>query len=143
MPTDFRVRAAEALSLAGRDAVLTSHTALYLYGCLPAEQAAIHILVPGSRRVRSRPGVVVHHGTFAKRDVESLRGLKLLALDHALAAVLCRGAPADARRCLEHALSGRSLANRKRFTDRLACCVRARADIRGQVQALDLLRSVR
>ena len=54
MPTDLHIRAAEALSRAGRDAVLTSHTALYLYGCPAAEQETVHILVPPAHRSATR-----------------------------------------------------------------------------------------
>jgi hypothetical protein len=133
------LRSAEALRLAGPDAVLTSHTAAYLYGCHAAHQAPVHVLVRDARRVRSRAGMTVHHGTFRRCDVETLYGLKVLALEHALADVLCRGDPVTAVVCLDQAMAKQGC--RRSFTGRVVRAVRARADPRGRREAEVLLRA--
>ncbi|MBP2322766.1 hypothetical protein JOF56_003151 [Kibdelosporangium banguiense] len=130
--------ATEALRLAGPDAVLTSHTAAYLYGCHAADQVPIHVLVRDHRRVRSRPGLEVHHGSFAQRDVETFYGLKVLSFEHALAEVLCRGDPFTAIACLEQALA--RVPCRRGFTERVILAVRTRADPRGRREAELVLR---
>ncbi|MFC0109991.1 hypothetical protein [Kibdelosporangium aridum] len=139
--TDLLIRATAALHNAGPDAVLTHHTALALYGCQAADQHVVHILVPNRRRVRSRPGVDVHHGRFARGDVENLYGLRVLALDHALAQVLCRESSAVALACFEQAVERYPPDHRGLFAERIGRCIRARPDPRGQRKALLLLRS--
>lgn len=132
-------RAAEALRLVGPEAVLTSHTAAYLYGCLAADQASVHVLIRDARRVRSRAGMTVHHGTFQRRDVENLYGMKVLVLEHALAEVLCRGDPGTAVACLDQAMAKQGC--RRSFIERVVQAVRARADPRGRREAEIMLRA--
>jgi hypothetical protein len=135
----FFRKAAEALRLAGPEAVLTSHSSAYLYGCLAADQAPVHVLIRDARRVRSRAGVTVHHGTFHGRDVETLYGLNVLVLEHALADVLCRGDPWIAVACLDQAMAKQGC--RRSFTERVMQAVRTRADPRGRRAAEVMLRA--
>lgn len=137
---DLRTRAATALRIAGPDAVLTGHTSLALYGCRAADQGTVHVLVPDRRRIRSRPGIAVHHGAFAHANVETLRELRVLALEHALAEVLCRDGPATALECFTEVLETRPVHHRGRLAERIALAIRARTDPRGRTQALHLLR---
>jgi hypothetical protein len=83
--------------------------------------------------------MTVHHGTFQRCDVETLYGLKVLVLEHALADVLCRGDPVTALACLDQAMSKQGC--RRSFTDRVVRAVRARADPRGRREAEVLLRA--
>ncbi|MET0233902.1 MAG: hypothetical protein ABW224_04610 [Kibdelosporangium sp.] len=131
--------AAEALRFAGPHAVLTSHTALYLYGCHAADRGTTHVLVPYRRRVRTRGGLTVHHGSVQRRDVEILYGLRVLVLEPALAEVLCRGDPYVAVSCLDQALARQP--SRQGFTERVIQAVQARADPRGRREAEILLRA--
>ncbi|MCE7005860.1 hypothetical protein LWC34_23960 [Kibdelosporangium philippinense] len=139
--TNLLTRAFEALRTAGPEAVLTHHTALALYGCKAADRGIVHVLVPDQRRVRSRPGVDVHHGDFSIRDVENVHGLRVLSLDHALAHVLCREASSVALACFEQAVERYPPDHRGAFAERVGRCIRARADHRGQRKALLMLRS--
>jgi hypothetical protein len=136
MPTnDLLTRATRALHLAGPDAVLASHTAAHLHGCLAADSAAVHILMRQKRRLR-RNGVVFHHSTWEPRHVEVLHGLKVLALEHALADMLCRAHSPTAFECLTQALA----THPEGFRDLVVQSVRARADPRGRKKAEILLK---
>jgi very-short-patch-repair endonuclease len=55
-----------ALLVCGPDAVLSHETAACLAGLIPEPGGDVHISVPLSRRVASRPGVVVHRSTYAQ-----------------------------------------------------------------------------
>lgn len=135
------IRAKAALRNAGPDTVLTHHTALALYGCLAADRGTVHVLVPDERRIRSRPGVDVHRGAFSRHDVEGLREVRVLALEHALAHVMCREPSSVALECFEQSVERYPPDQRGRFAERLGACIRARADPRGQRKALSMLRA--
>ena len=102
---DFRTRAAAALLLAGPRAVLTRHTAAYLHGCTAADTRQIHMMVDYHRRLTTLPGVVVHRGLYDEHDVVRLDGLRVMALDHTLAELLCRAHRWDALACVDQALA--------------------------------------
>lgn len=136
---DLLTRAAATLLFAGPDAVLTSHTAARMYGCDAADDAPVHVLLPYRRRLRSRPGMVVHHGAWAPSRIEVLHGLPVLALEHSLAEMLCRVRPSIAFACLEQALAMQAADRRPRFKSLVAECVLARADKRGYRRATTLL----
>src|SRR5882762_3112265 len=72
---DLLTRAAAAILTAGPDAVLTSHTAVRIYGCEAADQAPVHLVLPYKHRIRSRPEMVVHHSAWEPRQVETLYDL--------------------------------------------------------------------
>ena len=50
---------------AGRGAMLSHETAAELCGLIDGESAAVHVTIPGHRRLRRLPGVVVHHSARA------------------------------------------------------------------------------
>jgi hypothetical protein len=136
---DLLTRASAAILTAGPAAVLTSHTALRLYGCEAADPAPVHIVLPYKRRVRSRPGMVVHHSGWSVRDVEVLHGLPVLALQHSLAEMLCRARSSTAFACLEQALAMQPAENRRALVGLVAESVLGRADRRGYRRATNLL----
>jgi hypothetical protein len=102
---DLRTRAAATLLMAGPRAVLTRNTAAYLHGCTAAQVGQIHVLVDYHRRLSNMVGVIVHRGTFEEQDVVMLDGLRVMALDHTLAELLCRENRRDALACLDQALA--------------------------------------
>ncbi|WP_406688771.1 hypothetical protein REH65_20955 [Saccharopolyspora sp. ID03-671] len=102
---DPMARAAAALLRAGDQAVISGPTAVAMHGCGPADDEAVHVTVPYDRDVRSRDELVVHHAWFRETDVIELDGLRVQALDVALADVLCTGPQRRALDCLERALS--------------------------------------
>jgi hypothetical protein len=103
-PNDLLSRAARALRAAGPTAILNSHTAARLYGCTAADANPVHLLMPDSRRVRRR-GIRVHRGNWERRHVERIHDLRVLALEHTLAEMLCREEPLTALECLRQALT--------------------------------------
>jgi hypothetical protein len=135
----FRTRAAGALLLAGKDAALARQSALVLYGCSAARAAPVHILVPGQRGLRNRPGMVVHHGSFGSNDIALVDGLRTQALDVALADVLCRDDRRTAIACADQALALQPEADRPKFWAAVERRVVLRADPRGSLQARALL----
>lgn len=135
----FLTRAAAAILIAGQNAILTSHTAVRLYGCDAADDDPIHVLVPYKCRVRSRPGLVVHHSAWSLHQVETLFGMPVLSLTHSLAEMLCRAQPRAAFACLEQALAMQPEDNRWDFVDKITECVLRRADRRGYRRATTML----
>jgi hypothetical protein len=101
---DLLHRAARALRAAGPTAILNSHTAAHLYGCTAADSGPVHLLMPDSRRLRRR-GVRVHRGTWERHQVERVHDLRMLALEHTLAEMLCREDPLTAFDCLRQSIS--------------------------------------
>nr|CEL22192.1 hypothetical protein [Kibdelosporangium sp. MJ126-NF4]CTQ92973.1 hypothetical protein [Kibdelosporangium sp. MJ126-NF4] len=95
----------------------------------------MHVLVPGRRRVRSQPGTAIHHGTVAGHDVETLHDLQVLAIEPAMAEVLCRGKSPVTLECLARYPPDL----REHVAVRVAARIRARADPRGRRRALTLL----
>jgi hypothetical protein len=136
---DLLTRSAAALLLAGREAVLTSHTSVLLYGCAAADHAPVHVLLPYRRPVRSRPGVAIHHSAIEAWHVEILHGMPVLALEHALAEMLCRAKSSTAFACLDQALAMLPAEHRDEMRARVAKSVLNRADPRGYRRATVLL----
>ncbi|TKG64237.1 DUF559 domain-containing protein [Prauserella endophytica] len=137
--TDFATRAAACLLTAGPRAVLSGHTALAVFGCTAADGAPIHMLVPYGCKPRRRPGMVVHHGRFEEQDVEMIGGLRVLAMDQALAEVLSRGSRRTALACADQALRLVPEHARAEFHACVEERVRSRTDPRGRRQAQALL----
>jgi len=131
-------RAAAALLSAGSES--RPHRG---HGCglarVPAvDTPATHILLPYGYKVRSRSGLVVHHGGFFAEDVIELAGLRMLPLDRVAADILCTCAPRDALalvdEVLRHAGDDHEVV-RKQIAERL----RRRQDPRGTVRGAGLL----
>jgi hypothetical protein len=136
---DLLTRAAAAILVAGPAAILTSHTAVHLYGCTAADSAPVHVLLPYKRRVRPRPGMVVHHSAWEPKQVESLYGMPVLGFDHALADMLCQAKSSTAFACLDQALALQPAEGRTSFRGRVAESVLSRGDKRGYRRATTLL----
>lgn len=97
-------RAQAALLAVGQPAVLSGATSLSLHGISAADGTAVHLTVPYSRRVESRPGLVVHRAEFQPSDVLELDELPVFSLDRALADYLCDGDKRTAFAALEEAM---------------------------------------
>lgn len=93
-----------ALLAIGPPAVLSGVTSLALHGISAAEGTTVHLTVPYSRRVGSRPGLVVHRAEFHPSDIVELDELPLFSLDRALADHLCDGDERTAFAALEEAM---------------------------------------
>jgi hypothetical protein len=129
---DVWTRAAAALLQVGGRAVIAGHTAAWLFGCAAADTAEVHVLTGYDRPVRRGRGVVVHHGLFEEQDVVKLRGLRLQALDSAIAELLCRAARRTALACADQALALMSEVERKEFRAEVLHRVLSRRDPRGR-----------
>jgi hypothetical protein len=130
-------RAAAALLAVGPHAVLCGPTAALLHGCTAAASAEVHVLVPYHCKPRSRAGLVVHHSCFYAEQVVELDGLRVLALPHVVADLLCTAEPADALAVADEVLRAaepRSDELRAAVAQRL----RARPDPRGTVRGAGL-----
>lgn len=97
--------AAAALLHCGPDAVLSHATAAALHGCDAASTHAVHVTVPYPSKVRSKAGLIVHHGDIRAVDVTKMHGLRAVELDHAVAEVLCGTKRWRALACLDQALA--------------------------------------
>jgi very-short-patch-repair endonuclease len=135
---DIRTRAAAALLALGPRAVLCGPTAASLHGCTATTSADVHVLLPYQCKPRSRPGLVVHHSCFYTEHVVELDGLRILALPHVVADLLCLAAPGDALAIADEVL--RQAAPR---SDELRAAVeqrlRSRPDPRGTVRGAGFL----
>ncbi|MEU6643802.1 DUF559 domain-containing protein [Saccharomonospora sp. NPDC046836] len=136
---DFATRAAACLLNAGPRAVLAGHSALALHGCTAADTAPVHILVPYGCKPRGRPGLVVHQGTFDEQDVDVIAGLRVLALDVAVAEVLARGKRRAGLACADQAMRLVPEEARGEFRAWIEERIRARPDPRGRCQARALV----
>jgi hypothetical protein len=139
---DPLTRSAAAQLSAGPRAALCGATAAQLHGCGCVASPKIHVVVPYGREIHSRGGLVVHHGRGIPGDVQTIDGLRVLALDRVIADLLCllpcRGRAQDALAVLDQALRRAGEAQdtfRKAVAERLE----HRPDIRGTVQARGLL----
>ncbi len=134
---DLRTRAAAALLTLGPHAVLCGPTAVLLHGCTATASTDVHVLVPYRCKPRNRPGLVVHHSCFYAEQVVELDGLRVLALPHVVADLLCTAEPADALAIADDVLRAaepRSDELRTAVAQRL----RARPDPRGTVRGAGL-----
>ena len=136
---DLRTRAAAALLLAGKRAVLTSHTAAVLFGCTAADSSRVHVLVGYDRPLRSTIDIAVHHGVYEEEDVVVLDGLRLFALDCVLTELLCRASRGTALACVDQALTLTPPESRAEFRAGVAHRIATRRDSRGRRRAEILL----
>ena len=135
---DPRTRAAAALLALGPHAVLCGPTAAVLHGCTAMTSADVHVLVPYQCKPRSRPGLTVHHSCFYAEQIVDLDGLRVLALPHVVADLLCVATPGDAL-----AIADEVLRQAEPRSDELRAAVqerlRGRPDPRGTVRAAGFL----
>jgi hypothetical protein len=101
-------RAAAGLLAGGAGAVLSRNTAAALQGCTAATSVDVHITVPYTNWVRSKPGLVVHHDRFDEDEVILRDGLPVLPLVAAVTDLLCAETRWVALACLDQALAGLS-----------------------------------
>jgi hypothetical protein len=132
-------RAAAALLMAGPRAVLASHTAALMHGCTAADAGVIHLLSGYDRQLRRRPGLVFHQGSFDEQDVLELHGVRVLALEAAIAEMLCSAIRTIALACADQALAGLGDGSRAEFKAEVAHRIVSRADPRGRRRAGILL----
>lgn len=137
--TEFTTRAAAALLHVGPLSALTGLSSLAMFGCSAADRAPIHVVVPYQRKLRSRPGLVVHQGRLDGFDVEELDGLRVTSLDFALAEFLCRGNRRTALACADQAFALLPENERAAFRAWTEERILTRADPRGIHRALFLL----
>jgi hypothetical protein len=136
---DLRTRCAGALLLAGPTAVIVGPTAAALHGCTAVGGHAVHVRLSYADRVRSRYGLVVHQGPVEPADVVVVDGLPVLALDLAVADVLCSAPRRAALACADQALHGLPPAEHAEFVARVRCRLAERTDRRGTRRAAELL----
>lgn len=136
---DPDARATAALLLAGERSVLCGPTAARLHGCPAAATPDVHVLLPYDRWVRSRAGLVVHHGRWRDEDVRAIGGLRVLALDLVVADLLCTAGQRFALGCADQAAALFAPEQRADFRDAVAERIRIRADRRGTLDAMHLL----
>ncbi|GAA0526354.1 hypothetical protein GCM10011581_13320 [Saccharopolyspora subtropica] len=135
---DPLTRAAAALLRGGPYSLLSGPTAAAMHGCGAAAGDVLHVTVPYDRELRSAPDLIVHQAWVRESDVVELDGLRVQALDVAIAELLCTGPQRLALACLEQALAqldDTSEHFRARVAERLA----RRRDRRGTRQAAALL----
>ncbi|MFI7676218.1 endonuclease domain-containing protein [Actinophytocola sp. NPDC049390] len=128
---DLWTRAAAALLVAGRGALLNNYTAAALLGCEAADRGQVHVMVNYHRRLSRMRGVVVHNGSFDEREVVELSGLRVLALESTMAELLCRAPRRDAIACLDQAIALTPLDLRNEFCDEVRHRIVRRPDPRG------------
>ncbi|MFD9894572.1 DUF559 domain-containing protein [Amycolatopsis sp. NPDC059027] len=101
---DLATRARAAVLATDTTAVLSGTTSVALHGISAIDSAEIHITVPPERKIKSKSGLVVHRGELAPTDVIELDGLRVCAVDLALADLLCTGDKHMAFAALDEAL---------------------------------------
>lgn len=136
---DLRTRSAGALLLAGPSGVLVGPTAAVLHGCTATGGFPVHVLVPHSRRIRSRAGMVVHQGHVNEADVVQLDGLRVLRLEIVIADLLRTAPRRTALACADQALKPLSVDARTRFRAEIARILAVQADRRGTRRGRQLL----
>lgn len=137
--TEFHSRAAAALLMAGPDATLSGHSALFVRGVTAADSAPIHLLLPYPRKVRGRNDVTVHYGHLIDFHSEQVDGLRAVTIRHALTEVLCRSSRRTAIACADQVLASVPRAEREELRAAIGERIRSRRDRRGTLQATELL----
>ncbi len=132
-------RAEAALLLAGQPAVLSGATSLALHGISAAETADIHLTVPYERRVRSKPGLIVHQSDYRQYDVLEIDGLPTFSVDLALADFLCRGDKRTAFASVEEAMRGLPPDHLQKLRDNVRDRIADRSSRKGIHRALSML----
>lgn len=136
---DLRCRCAAVLMLLGPGAVLCGHTSALLHGCTAADDSTVHALVGYYRQFRPRLGTTVHCGVYEEADVRRIDGLRVLALEVAIAELLCRAPRHIALGCADQALGRLPRPERPTFHGEIAARIAERADSRGRRRAEVLL----
>lgn len=114
--TRLETRAAAALLKVGAAGVLSGLTAAALHGCAAAaDHPDVHVTVPYSSRVRSRPGLVVHNDRYLPADVVTRMGMPVFALDLVVADLLCTAPRWLALACADQALAALPSSQRPTF----------------------------
>lgn len=140
---DPLARAEAALLRAGPHAVLSGPTAVSMHGCTEAiADRTVHLAVPYDRQVRPVPDLAIKQTWIREADVIELDGLRVHALDVALAEMLCTGERRTALACLEQALAALGSAA-VRFHAVVTEQVARRRDRRGTRRAAELLELAR
>ena len=141
-----RVRAADPLTLAsaavllgGAEAFVGGPTAAYLHGCRSMSPTPVHLVVPYSRGLRSRPGLVVHNGPLPDADRDVVAGLPVLGLERVLTDVLCTSRPSDALAVADEVLATFEPAQRDAFRAVIGRRLERRRDPRGTRRGARLL----
>ncbi|EOD67194.1 hypothetical protein H480_17690 [Amycolatopsis vancoresmycina DSM 44592] len=132
-------RAAAALLAVGPPVALAGVTSLALHGISAADERQIHVMVPYSRRIRSRAGLVVHQGGFRDQDVIEIEGLTTFLLDRALADFLCDGDKRAAFPAVDEAMRGLPPDHAAKLRENVRDRLSERRDRRGIHRALMLL----
>ncbi|MFD8499130.1 endonuclease domain-containing protein [Amycolatopsis sp. NPDC059657] len=136
---ELTTRAHAALLAVGDPSALSGATSLALHGISVVEDASIHITIPPSRRVRAKPGLVVHQAEYRAVDVIELDELRVCSLDLALAEFLSNGDKRTAFAALDQAMRGLSEEHRRKLRDNVRDRLFERPDRRGIHRALMLL----
>lgn len=129
---ELRTRAAAALLVVGGRALLTSYTAARLHGCSAADTAQVHVLFDYHRTSHAIPGIVQHQGLFEEQDVVVLDGLRVHALDCAIAELLCRAPRRTALACADQAMALAPDHARNEFRAEVLSRILSRRDPRGR-----------
>ena len=131
-------RAAEPLTIItaarlaiGTYGLVTGPSAAYLHGLKALDPLPVHITVPYETRKASRPGIVVHNGTFLAYDQEERLGLPVLGLDRVLADLACTIEPWAALGVLDEALARAADLDRARLRRSVRELIGVRSDPRG------------
>lgn len=72
---NISTRPEAVMLVAGKNAVVSGPSALELHGVTGAAGTDVHITVPYSRSIRSRPGLVIHQNHVDQADVVDIEGL--------------------------------------------------------------------
>ncbi len=138
--TALHTRAAAAQLSCGPRSALAGPTAAELHGCAAMATPRTHVLLPYGHDTRQRNGLVVRHGRPFAEQVVEIDGLRVLALDHVVAELLCRAQAArDALAVADQALALQPESSRGRFRMRIFRCIEERPDPRGTRRARMLL----
>ncbi|WP_182546049.1 hypothetical protein [Halosaccharopolyspora lacisalsi] len=136
-------RGAAALLRAGPAAVLSGLTAAALHGCSTGTVPVTEVTIPYDRQLRSRSGLAVRQASIRESEVVELDGLRVHALDVALAELLCGGPQRRALACLEQALGRLPRASAEQLRGLVAERIDRRVDRRGTRRATALLELAR
>lgn len=132
-------RAQAALLAVGPPAALSGATSLALHGISAVDDTNIHITVPYSRRIKSKPGLTMHQVDFRPSDVIELDGLATFSLDLALADFLCDGDKRAAIATVDEAMRGLAADHVRALRENVRDRIVDRRDRRGIHRALMLL----
>ncbi|MEV7091481.1 DUF559 domain-containing protein [Amycolatopsis sp. NPDC051045] len=135
----LKTRAEAALLAVAPPVVLSGQTSLALHGISAAEGSAIHVTVPYERRIKSKPGLVVHQGYYRPTDVIELDGLATFPIDLAMAEFLCDGDRRTAFAALDESLRGLPPDHFGKLRENIRGRLDDRRDRRGIHRALTLL----